>query len=181
MEQGIRSDSEVQDFFAQSKHQEITKKNLFGLCDDPPPAEKPAYIDESDEQKWIAIVGNRHHKAITFTAIDHCPEFDFRKEDGKQDSRCDGVISVDESILFVELKQRKGRKSKDWLDDGETQLKRTIYHFSKSSDAVDFKHRYVYIANSKKPKFYRGQEVRMNNFLKETGYVLRIQNRIDIE
>ncbi|GHU65396.1 hypothetical protein FACS1894123_11270 [Bacteroidia bacterium] len=168
-------------FFSKAKHQYHSNNTEFGICDDPPPAEKPAYIDETDRTKWIAIVNNSKNKEITFTAIDHCSEYDFKKEDDKPDKRCDGVITFKKNVIFVELKERKGRKSKDWIDDGEEQLKRTIYHFSKTKDSVLFENKYAYIANSKKPVFYRGQDVRMNNFQKDTGYVLRIQNRIEID
>jgi hypothetical protein len=84
-------------------------------------------------------------------------------------------------VIFVELKQRKGRKSNDWLEEGVEQLKRTILHFSKTKDSTLFKHKYACVANSKRPVFTRGQTGRLSNFLKDTGYVLRIQNRIEIK
>jgi len=28
----------------------------FGLCDDPPPDANPAFIDEMDQSKWIAML-----------------------------------------------------------------------------------------------------------------------------
>ena len=172
--------TKIMDFFAKSKLQQISISKEFGLCDDPPPAKNPAYLDETDKIKWIAIVNNSKGKQITFTAIDNCIEYDFKRADGKPDKRCDGVLTFGVNIFFVELKQRKGRKSKDWLDDGEAQLKRTIFHFSKTKDSIAFKHKCAYVANSKRPIFTRGQAGRISDFLKDTGYVLRIQNKIDI-
>jgi len=168
-------------FFAKTNHQQFTNSSEFGLCDDVLPAENPAYIDESDRTKWIAIVENNENKTVTFTPIDNCLEYDFRKKDGKPDKRCDGVLTVMSLIIFVELKQRKGRRSKDWIEDGELQLKQTIFHFSKTTDSKSFKNKLAYIANNKRPIFTRGQEVRTNRFYKETGYILRIQNRISID
>ena len=168
------------DFFSISKHQQFSISREFGLCDDPPPAKNPAYLDESDKTKWIAIVSNSKSKEITFTAIDNCPEYDFKKADGNQDKRCDGVLTFDVNVIFVELKQRKGRKSKDWLDDGEIQLRRTIFHFSKMKDSTVFYHKFAYIANNKRPIFTKGQAERVSRFFKDTGFVLRIQNRIEI-
>jgi len=166
----------MSDFFAKSKHNQVSAIGEFGLCDDPP----PAYIDESDKTKWIAIVINSKNKEVTFTAIDNCPEYDFKKEEDNYYKRCDGVLTFNTNVIFVELKQRKGRKSGDWLDDAVEQLQSTIYHFSKTKDSAIFKNRAAYIANSKRPIFTRGQAERMNNFFNDTGYVLRIQNKIEI-
>jgi len=175
-----KMNTKVMDFFIKSKHQQISISKEFGLCDDPPPVKNPAYLDESDTIKWIAVVNNSKRKEITFTAIDNCIEYDFKRVDGKPDKRCDGVLTLGMNVIFVELKQRKGRKSKDWLNDGEAQLRSTIFHFSKTKDSMAFKHKYAYIANSKRPIFTRGQAGRTSSFLKDTGYVLRIQNRIEI-
>jgi hypothetical protein len=81
-------------FFAKSKHKQVSASSEFGLCDDPPPAKEPAYINETDKTKWIAIISNSRSQEITFTAIDNCPEYDFRKENGEKDKRCDGVITI---------------------------------------------------------------------------------------
>jgi hypothetical protein len=35
--------------------QSKTNQPKFGLCDDPPPSNSPAYIDTDDCSKWIAI------------------------------------------------------------------------------------------------------------------------------
>ena len=39
----------------------------------------------------------------------------------------------------------------------------------------------AYIANSEKPKFRESQKRRMDEFLTDTGYVLRIENRIILD
>ena len=49
----------------------VSNKELFGLCDDTPPARNPAYIDEADKSKWIGIVDNPDSKPIGFYVIDH--------------------------------------------------------------------------------------------------------------
>ena len=49
------------DFF-ENKCKSTSNKIEFGLCDDPPPAENPAYIDENDVSKWIGIVKNNTNK-----------------------------------------------------------------------------------------------------------------------
>ncbi len=76
--------------FSQAKCQGTTDKKLFGLCDDPLPSKNPAYIDEKDGSKWIAVVVNEDRHKVIFTAIDHCIEI--KREDGKMAKRCDGVL-----------------------------------------------------------------------------------------
>jgi hypothetical protein len=48
-----------------------TNKKRFGICDDTPPPHKPAYLDETDGKKWIAVVENNHNLNITFVPIDN--------------------------------------------------------------------------------------------------------------
>src|SRR6202041_2503309 len=84
--------------------QTYSNKKLFGLCDDPPPAKNPAYINEKDGESWIAVVENEESFDTTFTAVDNC--IVTRRGDGKIDNRCDGILSYDTTIIFVELKQR---------------------------------------------------------------------------
>lgn len=165
------------DFFVKSKHKQISSSNEFGLCDDPSPVPTHAYIDVTDKSKWIAIVTNKEAKEVSFTPIDHCIEYEYKNPD----KRCDGVLTYKSHIAFVELKQIKGRKSGDWIEPVEQQLKQTIFHFSKTQDSKLFKNKEAYIVNNKRPIFTKGQEVRTNLFYKETGYVLRIQCEILIK
>jgi hypothetical protein len=151
----------------------------FGLCDDPPPLENPAYIDEADQSKWIAEVSNDNEYRVDFIAIDRCDEFDFRREDGSPAKRCDGVLTYNTSVIFVELKQKKGKKGKNkWIRDGEEQLRSTINYFEKIPDAKSYTTKKAYIANSEHPEFRISQKERMAEFFKETGYILRIENKI---
>ena len=70
-----------------------TRSNLatFGLCDDPTPARNPAYIDETDSYKWLAIVKNPSNKEVNFHSIDNCVTV--LNQDGTMESRCDGILS----------------------------------------------------------------------------------------
>ncbi|MDR1938346.1 MAG: hypothetical protein LBQ73_07600 [Tannerellaceae bacterium] len=162
-------------FLALARHKIFSNKALFGLCDDPP----PAYIDEANPSQWIAEVSNKNTYPVDFIAIDNCDEFDFRREDGTKDKRCDGVLTYDATLIFVELKQRKGKKEGNkWIREGEEQLRSTINYFEKTPEAKNYTTKKAYIANSKHPEFNRGRQEKLNNFLKETGYVLRIENKI---
>jgi hypothetical protein len=93
----------------------------FGLCVDPPPAEAPAYIDESDDAKWIGIVKNPSRKNINFYPIDHCIAL-FRKKIAREKNRvlrvvhefficifrlterescCDGMLHYNDNLFFM--------------------------------------------------------------------------------
>jgi len=164
--------------FTEANCQYITEKKIFGLCDDPPPPSKQAYIDDENGNKWIAVIVNDQERRVTFTAIDNCIEL--RGENGRMDKRCDGVLTYDSTIAFVELKER-GVRGNRWVEDGEKQLRSTIGYFEKTIDAQNYKIKKAYIANSEHPKFKESQARRMEQFLKETSYVLRIQNRIILD
>ncbi len=164
--------------FFEAKCQCKSRSKLFGLCDDPPPQNNPAYINESDGSKWIAVVVNEEKYEVTFTAIDNCVEL--KREDGKMDKRCDGVLTYDTKVIFVELKVR-GAIGNTWVLDAEKQLRTTIGYFEKTQNAEDFTKKKAYIANSEHPKFKQSQARRMDQFYTETKYVLRIENRIILD
>jgi len=103
------------------------------------------------------------------------------KEKKEMDNRCDGMLWYDKAVVFVELKERESKKSKnDWVKDGEKQLKRTIEYFEKTEQSNKFIEKRAYIANKAHPIFKESQFQRMKNFKEETGYTLRIENRIKI-
>jgi hypothetical protein len=164
--------------FSEAICQSITDKKLFGICDDPPPSQNQAYIDEEDGARWIAVVVNEDKQQVTFTAIDNCIKI--KSNNGKMAKRCDGVLSFDTTIAFVELKERDEKGNK-WVKDAEKQLRSTITYFEKSEEAENYKIKKAYIANRDKPKFKESQKERMDQFFLETGYVLRIENRIILD
>ena len=167
------------DFF-NSQCKSVSNKKLFGLCDEQDNKE-PAYLDEQNGAKWIAVVENEELKKIHFIAIDNCIDI-WRDEKKKEmDKRCDGMLWYETSIVFVELKDRVSKKDKNaWVEDGEKQLKRTIEYFEKTEQSNKFTEKRAYIANKAHPIFKESQLQRMKSFKQETGYTLRIENRIKI-
>ena len=127
---------------------------------------------------WIAVVENTFRYAVTFTAIDNCVLI--LKTDGSMDKRCDGVLFYNSTVTFVELKQRSQKGAK-WIVEGESQLRISIHHFQNVEEAQNYKVKKAYIANSERPIFRESQSRRMNQFLNDTGYVLRIENTITLE
>jgi hypothetical protein len=161
--------------FFDANCQSQTNKYKFGLCDDPNGS--PAYIDTDDCSKWIAIVENNQEIEVIFTAIDNCIEI--LRSDGKKDNRCDGMLTYNNHIIFVELKERKYTNSV-WIEEGENQLRKTIAVFVNHNNLAIFKSKKAYIANSKKPQFQYSHKERMQKFRNDTGFTLSIQNTIKV-
>lgn len=165
------------DFFP-IEHIASSSKRKFGICDRQAPATEKAYIAEKQGEDWIAAVDNYYRIMVNFVPVDHCIEL--RRDNGEMDNRCDGCLFYEDTIIFVELKQRKGKGSQ-WIKDGEQQLRSTIGYFERQEKAKDFSVKKAYIANSERPLFRTSQAVRMERFQEETHYILRIENRINIE
>ena len=91
------------------------------------------------------------------------------------------MLWYETSIVFVELKDRVSKKNTNaWVKAGEKQLKRTIEYFEKTEQSNNFREKRAYIANKAHPIFKESQLQRMKSFKQETGYTLRIENRIKI-
>jgi hypothetical protein len=163
--------------FFDTNCQSQTNQYKFGLCDDPNKDKDPAYIDTVDCSKWIAIVENNQEIEVIFTAIDNCIEI--LRSDGKKDNRCDGMLTYNNHIIFVELKERKYTNSV-WIEEGENQLRKTIAVFVNHNNLAIFKSKKAYIANSKKPQFQYSHKERMQKFRNDTGFTLSIQNTIKV-
>ena len=165
--------------FFDLKGQTVTDKKRFGLCDDSVGAiHKPAYLDETDSTKWIAIVENEKMQTVIFVTIDN--RLEFKRNDGTQEKICDGLLAYNAPVIFVELKQRSEKGNK-WIAEGDGQLRNTIAHFEATEESSRFRTKKAYIANRKRPSFRKGQMVRMDKFLTDTGYILRIENRIRLD
>jgi hypothetical protein len=105
------------DFF-NPQCQSNTTDVKFGICDDD--NELPAYIDAANLNSWIASVINDDSKEIIFTAIDKC--IDFPLIDGEMQSRCDVMMTCDNCLYLIELKNKRS----DWQSSGIEQLEATI-------------------------------------------------------
>jgi len=94
------------DFF-NNRCQQATSEKIFGLCDEEG-TQKPAYIDISNQDNWIAEIENEDQKEVYFIAIDNCIEIWRDDDPTKMEKRCDGMLGYDgNNLIFVELKDRK--------------------------------------------------------------------------
>jgi hypothetical protein len=161
--------------FFESRCKTESNNVKFGLCDDPPPLQSPAYINENDATKWIGIVNNPIGKHVDFYGIDNC--IDIRKADGNMESRCDGVLHFDNSLSFVELKMREGS---GWLSKARSQLTITIEKFKEKYDLTVYNKVDAYACNSLRPAANQGNSTQIQQFKDETGLILYVQQDIII-
>ena len=167
----------IVDFF-NSQCQSLTTKKIFGLCDEEE-NEEPAYIDEQNGVKWIAVVDNDELKEVHFIAIDYCIEIWRDDDPTKMEKRCDGMLWYDgKNLIFVELKDRKLRNASEFIKEAALQLTTTINHFKKNYNIADYNIKAAYIASRK--KIHRSYTERMKKFQDDTRCTLRIENRIKI-
>jgi hypothetical protein len=139
---------------------------LFGICDDKNGTK--AYTNKDDPSKWIAVVKNRNRKELTFTAIDNCILKSY-EQPGK--GRCDGMLTSDDQIFFIELKDQ----AKNWKTDSISQLESTIEFFIESHDISIYKHKKAFACNKQHQRF---QEV--DNAL-NVYFFRKYKVRIDVQ
>ena len=161
--------------FFQIGCQDQTHQKEFGLCDDI--LNQRAYIDLTEKTKWITHVDNSKAYDVTFTAIDNC--IDIRRTDGTMDSRCDGMITYEDNLIFIELKERDVANS-IWVRKGEAQLRNVIAIFESNHNTSNYKDKKAYLVNKLKPDFPVGQLSRMEKFEDETGYTFVIKQLITL-
>lgn len=150
----------------------------FGLCDDLPAENEepePAYIDTGRPEMWIAEINNPGRKWVDFYAIDHCVVV--LKDGQESESTCDGMLCYENSLFFVELKDRA---YSGWLGKARKQLANTIRLSSK--DRLDpFRRLEAYVCNKQRPIATVNHQIEIERFREETGGIrLNVRRIIDI-
>jgi hypothetical protein len=158
------------DFFQSSCQQKLSDP-LFGLCDDQDG--RRAYTNTTDPGRWIATVKNDRNKDLVFTAIDHCIISDTELLTRR---RCDGMLSSDELICFVELKDR----NRGWIEEAIEQLESTIKLFVKRHGQPTQRHRKAFACNRAHPHFQEFDNERNQRFFQTFGFRLDAQAEIII-
>jgi hypothetical protein len=160
-------------FFAQPCSSNSSAET-FGLCDDAD--DQPAYISETDVEKaaWIAIVKNKLKVEIQFVAVDNC--IDLRRANGDLESRCDGLLTYETNLDFVELKDKKYR----WLESGTAQIENTIRLFSAFHDLKQYRRKRAFVSNRSFPQFTSHQTSTKERFRDQYGVRLFAQQEIII-
>jgi len=156
----------------------LLNEQLFGICDDATRRTEPAYIstDVAEEATWIARVENRSGYEVLFKAVDQC--ILILKGSGQLQSRCDGLLLYNSTIIFVELKEQRD-PGKKWAFEGSEQVKQTIKDFKAAHDTTG-KILRAYVANSIQPNAQQAHFSVLNNFFKATQIVLRVEGTIEL-
>lgn len=153
--------------FFQAKCQSTTNETVFGIYDAP-----PATLSFSNVDEWNVWVDNPSAKEITHTAIDDC--LGIPDTEGE---RCESMITYDDVITFIELKDRNGGR---WAGKARDQLINTIALFKRDANIAAYKRHYGHIANKQRPNFKAGGQNFSQQFEDETGFILRVSDVIKI-
>lgn len=150
-----------------------SNNTVFGLCDNPPPAEDPAYIDETNSGSWIAEVSNPACINVDFFAVDHCVEV--KRHNGEKAKRCDGILVSGNQLTFVELKDR-GHTG--WISGGRKQLTETINYFTANHDMTVYPNVDARICNKQRPLAVVNVSTEVQKFKDDTGLILTIDRNV---
>jgi hypothetical protein len=149
---------------------------LFGICDDQ--NGRKAYTDNATKNKWIATVKNEQFTEVSFTPIDHCILI-LKEGTNDQESTCDGMLTFQNSLYLVELKEKEKHS---WKSEAISQLKNTIKLLYASHDLTPFKYKKAYACNKKHPSFIvLDSETRKEFFKKTNGFRIEAQAEITIK
>jgi hypothetical protein len=114
----------------------------FGILDGVP----IAYTSTESPSSWIGVVKNPNFKEVVFTAIDGCV---IKGDDLQGTKRCDGMLTTDDSLFLVELKDQL----KGWKSGAMKQLKETIEILIGNHDLSHFRHKKAFACNRAFPHF----------------------------
>ncbi len=162
------------DFF-KDKCKSSSNSEEFGICDDIDNNTAIAYIDEENPDNWIGIVSNPNQFEASFYAVDHCVTIN--REDGSQEKSCDGILSYNNNLVFIELKKRK---RSPWAREGKNQIIKSVMFFNDNYDINSFDKIEAYVCNQIRPLVNQGRASMLEEFKNNTGINLKIQQRIQI-
>jgi len=141
----------------------------FGLCDNQDGTK--AYTNTNNRSLWIAEVKNDKNISLIFTAIDKCV---IKDNEEICRGRCDGMLTSQEHIYFIELKNQR----RNWLTDALNQLESTIRFFIANHDIKIYKHKKAFACNKKYPHFQEIDNEQNLRFFKRYGVRLDVQGKI---
>ena len=154
--------------FFQAQCQSKTTATVFGIYDVP-----PATLSFENPDDWHIWVDNTNAIEVTHTAIDFC--LGIPDTEGE---RCESMITYDDVLTFIELKDRDGGR---WAGKARDQLINTIRLFKRDAGIADYRRLYGHIANKQRPNFKAGNKTFFQEFEDETGFILRVSDVLKIE
>ena len=154
------------DFFNPACQSGPFNQKKFGLCDDQNSTR--AYVDTANPETWVATVENPSQHAVTFTAIDKCVI-----QDGDEPSRgrCDGMLTTDDLLYLVELKEQEPPWQQHAIDQLESSIRFLLAHH----DVSRFRHKKAFACNKKRQAFVTIENDLMLRFRRQYGFRIDIQ------
>lgn len=162
------------DFFQSDCAESSRTNEHIGLCDDDD--DSKAYSSIDNNHNWIATIHNSRNKAIVFTPIDNCIEV-IHSETNNKESTCDGMLTFEQTLYLVELKNQRGQ----WKSKAVQQLENTIKIILDNHDLSEYKYKKAFACNKKHPRFATFENERNKRFFKEYGFRIDIQAKIIIK
>lgn len=154
------------DFFNPACQSGPFSQAKFGLCDDQNTTR--AYVDTDTPENWVATVENPARRAVTFTAVDKCVIQDC-DEPGR--GRCDGMLTTEDLLYLVELKDQKT----NWRTDAIAQLESTIGFLRDHHDLGCFRHKKAFACNRRHQPFLPIDNELMLRFHRNYGFRIDVQ------
>lgn len=154
------------DFFKPQCQSGPFNQAQFGLCDDQNAA--CAYVDTATPAKWVATVENPSQKAITFTAIDKCVIQDC---DAPGRGRCDGMLTTEDLLYLVELKEQEPPWRQHAIDQLESSIKFLLAHH----DISRFRHKKAFACNKRRRAFATIDNELQRRFFRDYGFRIDVQ------
>lgn len=157
------------DFFKQDCRYPSIALESFGICDDQNGLK--AYPTADNPDTWIAEVKNSNKLNVVFTAIDKCVIHD---NEFPNRGRCDGMLTTDEHLYLVELKNQKP----PWQIDAIEQLLSTIEFINEHHDLSVFRKKKAFACNKKRNKFVVIDNEDNLKLYRRTGFRIDVQAEI---
>jgi len=124
----------------------VTNEVKFGICDGE--NDQKAFVVLDNQAEWICTVVNNRAAEVAFSAIDYCVVI--LREDGNQERSCDAMLTYEDNIVFIELKE----KGKSWMADGIKQIQKTLPYFTANHDLSVYRHKRAFVTNRRHPDFH---------------------------
>lgn len=157
------------DFFKPECQSGPFSEARFGLCDDQNATR--AYVDTATPEKWVATVENPSQRAVTFTAIDKCVIQD-GDEPGR--GRCDGMLTTEDLLYLVELKDQVP----PWRQHAIDQLESSIRFLLDHHDVSRFRHKKAFACNKRRQVFATIDNDLQLRFRRDYGFRIDVQTTV---
>ena len=133
--------------------------------------EKKPYTNIDDESKWLATVINNKKMKLVFTAIDACV---IKAHEHIGRGRCDGMLTSNNHIFFVELKDQMS----GWKTRAIDQLESTIKFFLEKDTLEKYRHKKAFACNKRHPYFQEIDQETQLKWFRTYGVRLDIQAEV---